>query len=184
MTLAVLLLAGGITGLAQGGGGCSSSASHAFDFWIGDWDIRQQILRQDGSWLPLEAATSVTRALDGCALVESWRGQVMFFWEGMTAPEATSGLSVRAYNPKTSKWYIHWMDTRSPRFGEPYSGTFVDGRGEFFRTVDTPDGKRMDWITFSDVSAGSVSWELAVSHDEGRTWRTIWKMRMTRRPSG
>ncbi len=159
-----------------------SSPAHAFDFWIGDWDIRQQILRADGTWLELPAQTSVTPALDGQALIEHWQGTVEFFWEGMGTPEAMKGLSVRAYDPKTRRWYIHWMDTRSPRFQDPYVGTIADGHGEFFRKWETPEGKRVGRITFSQATPDSVTWMLAVSRDEGRTWQDIWKMAMRRRP--
>lgn len=163
---------------------CPGAVAHAFDFWIGDWDIRQRILRQDGTWLELPARTSVTPTLDGCALIEHWQGQVQFFWEGMQAPERMTGLSVRAYDPQTAKWYIHWMDTRSPRFGDPYAGGFAEGRGEFFREWETPDGERIGRITFSDIAANTVNWALAISSDGGRSWQTIWTMEMRRQSGG
>ena len=120
---------------------CSAPAAREFDFWIGEWAITQRILREDGSWLELPARTSVSRAVDGCAVIEQWRGEVSFFWEGMQRPEPMTGLSVRAYDPRSARWYIHWMDTRSPRFGEPYVGTFSNGRGEFRRELETPQGR-------------------------------------------
>ena len=70
------------------------------------------------------ARTSVASTLDGCALIERWEGEVQFFWEGMQAPAPMQGLSVRAYDPETGRWYIHWMDTRTPRFEGPYTGRF------------------------------------------------------------
>lgn len=92
---------------------CTTPEARAFDFWIGDWQIHQRILREDGTWLGLEAKTSVSPAIDGCALIERWEGEVQFFWEGMQAPEPMKALSVRAYDPRTGQWYIHWMDTRA-----------------------------------------------------------------------
>ena len=160
---------------------CSDPAAREFDFWIGDWEIRQSILRQDGTWLELPAQTSVRSALDGCAVIERWEGQVMFFWEGMTKPDTLSGLSVRAYDPTTATWHIHWMDTRAPRFGHPYVGRFTRGRGEFFREWQAPEGNRLGRVTFQDITANSVNWALAVSRDAGRSWQTIWTMRMQRR---
>lgn len=159
---------------------CTSSEARAFDFWIGEWSIQQKILRQDGEWLSLEAKTSVSPILDGCALIEHWEGAVQFFWEGMQAPEPMKGLSVRAYDPQTGQWSIHWMDTRTPSFGSPYVGRFEKGRGEFFREWETPQGKRKGRITFSDIKPDSVDWELAVSTDEGESWSTLWTMKMHR----
>lgn len=160
---------------------CAEPAARDFDFWIGDWHIDQSILRQDGTWLELPAQTSVTATLDGCALIERWEGQVMFFWEGMNEPETLSGLSVRAYDPATGQWYIHWMDTRAPRFDKPYVGRFVNGQGVFFRKWETPAGNRIGRVTFDGITPDSVNWALAVSSDDGRSWQTIWTMQMSRR---
>lgn len=165
---------------ARDSGSCTSPEARAFDFWIGDWTIEQKIRAQDGSWLTLPARTSVSPALDGCALLERWEGQVQFFWEGMEAPEPIEGLSVRAYDPASGEWRIHWMDTRSPRFGPPFAGGFREGRGEFTRERETPQGKRLTRISFSDVTEDSVRWELAVSGDEGASWSTLWVMDMRR----
>ena len=159
---------------------CTSPEARAFDFWIGDWDIQQRILRQDGTWLELDAKTSVELALDGCALVEHWEGTVQFFWDGMQAPGPMKGLSVRSYDTQTGKWHIHWMDSRTPNFGSPYVGGFHEGEGEFFREWETPQGRRMGRITFSDITPHSVHWDLAISSDEGQSWTTLWIMEMHR----
>lgn len=159
---------------------CTSPEARAFDFWVGDWRIQQKILRQDGKWHSFEAKTSVSPTLDGCALIEHWEGAVQFFWEGMETPEPMKGLSVRSYDSQTGQWSIHWMDTHTPSFGSPYVGGFEEGRGEFFREWETPQGKRMGRITFSDITPDTVKWELAVSRDEGESWSTLWIMKMHR----
>ena len=178
-----LLLLAGIAPAAlapQSPSTCESPDGRAFDFWIGDWTIEQRIARQDGTWVTLPAKTSVTPALGGCALIERWQGEVQFFWEGMTAPEPMQALSVRAFDPQSGKWHIHWMDTRSPRFGPPFSGGFEKGRGEFVSERQTPRGRQLSRITFSNVRRDAVHWELAISSDDGRTWSTIWIMEMRR----
>jgi hypothetical protein len=186
MLLAAALLftavaaSGGTPAASQAAGPCAAPQAHEFDFWVGDWDIDQKILRKDGTWLSEKARTSVSPSLDGCALVEHWEGTVQFFWEGMTAPDSMKGLSVRAWDPESGQWFIWWMDTRSPRFGVPYRGRFDGGRGEFFRRWETPHGPRRGRITFSDIQPGSVHWELAISSDEGKSWSTIWIMEMHR----
>lgn len=162
-------------------GRCDSPQARAFDFWIGDWRIKQKIMRRDGSWLELDAKTSVSLALDGCALIEHREGNVQFFWEGMQSVEPMTGLSVRSYDPVAGKWHIYWMDSRSPRFGAPYAGNFVNDTGEFFRAWDTPQGKSLGRITFSDITPDSVHWELAISSGEVQSWSTIWIMDMYQR---
>jgi hypothetical protein len=159
---------------------CNSPEARQFDFWIGKWEIQQKILNQDGSWLELPARNSVATALDGCALVEHWRGKVKFFWEGMNDVESMEGLSVRAYDPQSGKWRLHWMSSRTPRFGNAFEGNFHGGRGEFFSTRQGPRGKQLSRITFSNITKNSVHWDLAISNDDGKTWTTLWIMEMRR----
>lgn len=154
---------------------------NAFDFWIGDWDIQEEILQQNGAWLPLRAATTVSPTLDSLALIEHWEGDVRFFWEGMQSPEHMKGLSVRSYDSHAGTWSIYWMDTRNPSFGQPYIGRFEKEKGEFFKEWDSPEGKRTGRITFISVAPDSVHWDLAVSKDDRTTWTTLWIMEMSRK---
>lgn len=160
---------------------CDSAGSHQFDFWIGDWSIRQQIRTSDGGWVELPAHTSVRRALGGCALVEHWRGSVEFFWAGMDKPAPMRGMSVRSFDPKSGKWTIWWMDSMAPSFGKGFSGRFENGKGLFYSEETASDGsQRLARITFSDIQKDSVHWDLASSHDDGSTWKVIWVMDMHR----
>lgn len=167
-------------GAAQAVDSCRAPEAHAFDFWIGEWTVEQRILRADGGWHHFEATTAVLPALDGCALIEHWRGTVQFFWEGMERPDSMVGLSVRAYDPSSNSWRIHWMDTRTPRFDTPYVGRFTGNRGEFFREWEGPQGTRVGRITFVNVAPDSVRWELAISSDGRASWSTLWTMDMHR----
>jgi hypothetical protein len=56
----------------------------------------------------------------------------------MTTPQPLDGPSARAYDRSSGRWMIHWLDSRTPAFGDPYAGTFVNGRGDFYRTWTTP----------------------------------------------
>lgn len=150
----------------------------AFDFWLGSWNIKQKILKDDGSWFESKATTKVSQILNGGAIQENWEGEVQFFWEGMTKPERIEALSVRSFDAKTKKWTINWMDTRSPQFSV-FEGNFANGKGEFFRKVASENGKQtIIRIIFSDIKTNSVRWDLAVSSDNGRTFSTLWVMEM------
>lgn len=109
---------------------CNAGEARQFDLWIGEWDIKQQILQADGTWLKSHAKSKVSRALEGCALVEAWEGNVLFFWEGMQRPELLRGMSVRAYDSAKKKWVIYWMDTWHPQFAS-FEGSFENGEGTF-----------------------------------------------------
>ena len=176
---AALALPGTLAGQAAPGA-CEAPGARDFDFWIGEWAVAQEILSETGAWETYAARSTVTPALDGCALVERWRGTVRFFWEGMRDPEAIEGLSVRAPDGDGA-WRIHWMDSRSPRFGEPWVGGFEAGVGTFLRPYRAPGGgEGLNRIRFFDVRERTVEWELAVSPDGGATWTPLWRMHFER----
>lgn len=161
------------------GQSCPDPVARQFDFWIGDWDIRQKILHSDGTWIELPAKTSVRRELRGCAIVEHWEGEVQYFWEGMTAPEQIEAISIRVADPDTGEWQIQWLDTRSPVLAPGYTGSFEeDGIGRFYRETEGPNGPQLARIIFSDITDDSVHWDLAISNDDGDNWLTLWIMEM------
>jgi hypothetical protein len=164
------------------GESCNGAGARDFDFWIGDWDIRQRIRAADGGWIDLPAQTSVAVTLGGCALIEHWSGRVQFFWEDMRRPEPMQGLSLRTYDPERGVWQIHWMDSRRPRFDAPYVGAFEGDEGIFYRETQGPQGRQIGRIRFVDITGTSVRWDLSVSDGETNDWTTLWIMDMTRRP--
>ncbi len=166
----------GATGAHPEAAPCDSPEARQFDFWLGDWQVHQRIRQSDGAWLSLPARTSVTREVEGCALLERWSGEVQFPWEGMGRPEPEWGLSIRSYDAKEGVWRIFWMDTRHPEFGDPFVGRFRGDRGEFLRDAGEKSRTR---IVFTREADGSVLWELAVAN-AANGWDTLWTMEMRR----
>ncbi|MEQ9506971.1 MAG: hypothetical protein RLO80_11935 [Hyphomonas sp.] len=74
---------------------CASEAHHAFDFWIGDWDV----YAQDGT---LAGSNSITREEYGCLLVERW-----------TDINGVTGQSYNYLDPATDKWRQLWISAGS-----------------------------------------------------------------------
>lgn len=162
---------------------CRGPTHREFDFWLGSWEVTQEILAPDGSYLELSARSSVQKTLGGCALLEVWRGRVQFFWQGMTEPDSLRALSVRSFDREATQWRIHRMDSRDPVLGEPFVGGFEGGVGTFTRETRRPDGDPLlSRIRFRRPGPDRVDRELAVSTDGGATWTTLWVMRF-RRPS-
>ena len=159
---------------------CNSPEAHLFDFWIGNWNIDQKIIQNDGTWLKFKAHNSVSSILKGCAIEEHWEGDVQFFWTGMKEPKPLEGFSIRYYNTKDKKWHIHWMDNFNPILGDGSKGNFKNGIGEFFHEQTTNKGKQLSKITFSDITDNSVHWDLSISSDNDKTWTKIWMMEMKR----
>jgi len=86
---------------------------HAFDFWIGEWDV-QPTTAQRGP-LGSGATSVIERQLDGCVIQENWLPQ---------GPGA--GKSFNIYNSATKQWEQYYVDTRGTI--TLYTGTFrADG---------------------------------------------------------
>ena len=166
--------------VASAYGQCEGPEYEAFDFWLGDWTIDQKFLNPaDGSWIELRARTSVKKVLKGCALLEHWKGEVIYPWAGMEEPKALEGLSVRYWMPENEKWKIQWMDSMRPSIGSGSVGTIENGYGEF-EPETKPDSGKWGKIVFEEQEDGHVYWHLDHTPDGGESWITIWKMEMVR----
>ena len=161
---------------------CPDERSRQFDFWLGDWDVRN-LHRQPGSDDPrwYSTGTSVSRVepvIGGCALVEQWYGELSF--------DRIRGASLRAFNPTADEWdiVILWPSPDRPTFGT-LEGEFRHGRGEFFTEgVDQHDRQLLTRFTFADIRPDMLRWDAAQSGDSGITWRTTWIMEFTRHVPG
>ncbi len=160
---------------------CDAPAFHQFDFWLGDWTVDQEILQRDGTYAHYPAVDRVERAVDGCAVVEHWRGIVQFFWDDMTAPDSLYGFSVRSFDPAHGTWSVLWLSSRHAALTQPFTGAFAAGRGTFTKRVPQADGTTsISRIVFAPVHADTVEWSLATSSDGGATWRAVWRMHFHR----
>ncbi len=74
--------------------------------------------------------------------------------------------------------WVLWLDWPGEnRAGSSsLSGSFRNGRGEFFSTSSTVGTETISRYTFSDISAGSLRWDDAFSSDGGDTWTNGWIM--------
>ena len=121
------------------------------------------------------------RAIEsGGALLESFEGEVRFFWTGMEEPQRIRGASVRVYDPAARRWRIFWIDTLEGKFGPPFSGAFSGGSGEFLR-VDPVGGTPPTRIRFMPLSETRVDWDLAIRASEEAGWQPLWSIEFTRR---
>lgn len=70
---------------------CADEDYHAFDFWLGTWDVTAPNGQVAG-------VNRITREESGCLLLESW-----------TSASGTTGQSYNFYNPDTDKWRQVWV---------------------------------------------------------------------------
>lgn len=159
---------------------CTTPEARQFDFWIGDWNIRNQHRNpgapEDPTWFDTGAATDrVYAILDGCAVVEHWMGRLSF--------ATIYGFSVRAYDPEKEKWVLvlYWPGPQGGSFGI-LEGAFQHGRGAFFNDFTNTQGQHVDnRFTFSDITPSTFRWDSATSTDGMITWKPGWIMAFTRR---
>jgi hypothetical protein len=157
-----------------------SEAARDFDFWLGDWQLSQQIWSGDGDDFESYAARSQVRRISRAgALVENFEGRVRFFWLGMEESARMRGASVRVYYPDAGEWRIFWMDTLDPGFGLPFSGGFSGSVGEF-QLSERPEGLPPSKIRFESQPDGSVDWRLSLRERDGEGWRPLWLIEFRR----
>ena len=129
---------------------CQAAPYRQFDFWVGDWSVRNP---QGG----LEGDNLVTSEHDGCVLVEHW-----------SSPDQT-GVSLNFYDFRTKQWVQQWVDS----FGNALlmKGGLIDGRMILEGDRLTPDGKlareRTAWYVQNDGHIRNT-WDYSL--DGGKTW--------------
>jgi hypothetical protein len=93
--LAVLVAAAPAAQAQPASAACSASAFHAFDFWIGDWDV------YDAAGHQLTAHARIASVEGGCALREEYR-----------ALGGSGGESLSAWDAAQHRWRQHWVSDR------------------------------------------------------------------------
>lgn len=138
-----------------------------FDFWIGDWAVRNVQRGQFGSWEYKDEATAEVRSvLGGRAIVEQWRH---------TGDGKLRGFSIRTYDAEEQRWEIilNWHSGQ-PSSYSMMTGTFGVNRGEFFPPSPQPTIR----YTFTNATAESCIWEQAALQRDD--WTTSWVMEFSR----
>jgi len=153
------------------------SSPHDFDFFHGDWEVRNRrradFLDPDSAWEEFPATSRCWPLFDGAANVDEI---------DMPHLEA-KGATLRLFDRETGQWSLHWAASRSGTLFPPVVGRFEDGRGEFHGD-DTYGGKEVRVrFVWAGVSMDAAHWEQAFSVDGGATWVTNWTMDFSR-PSG
>lgn len=136
---------------------CTAPEHRQFDFWLGDWDVR------DGTG-KLVGRNSITAVHKGCVLLESWNGD-----GGMT------GTSLNLYSPERRKWRQTWVDSSGGVL--EIEGGFADGR----MVLTSAPGSSINRITWQQLPDGRVRQLWEVSSDSGTNWKTAFDGYYTKR---
>ena len=136
--------------------------AHAFDFWIGEWDVFV-----GGQ---LAGSNSIKPILNHCALSEEWASAGGGF-----------GRSYNYYDTGTRTWNQVWISD---------SGSFVEFEGEardggiFYtaETINPADGSvTQHKFYFTVFDNGDVRQVWEQSTDGGKTWNNVWDSRYVRK---
>ncbi len=134
---------------------CSASAYRQFDFWLGEWEVRNPNDEVVGS-------NTIRRILNGCVLHENWTGA-----------SGGGGQSHNIYNMQTEQWHQTWVDD-SGRLLQ-LDGALDDERRMVLRgtTLAADGGSVLNEITWEPLERGRVRQVWRTSRDGGSSWQVV-----------
>jgi len=156
--------------------GCLDGPMAQFGRYVGDWDIADQTLSQDGTtWSPGNGARwNFTCVGNGIAVQDFW---MPYGAEG--APPPGVGTNLRIYDAKEDRWDIAWTANGSPGFS--HIRAKEDTAGNIVMHYVAPEQTPPRRITFFPPNSEGWDWVLEMSFDSGETWRPVYKIKATRR---
>ena len=133
----------------------SRPESHLFDFWIGEWDVRNTQNQPAGR-------SSVRQILSQCVIFENWT-------DGLGG----EGKSFNAYNADLAMWQQFWTDQYGRVTEYRQSEKMPEGGLRFTAQQKTRQGKpSVVRMTFTPLDHDTVRQMGETSLDGGKTWTT------------
>ena len=154
LLLAIPLLAIGAAAPAQAEQACATPAHHAFDFWVGRWDVF------DTHSGDIAGHSLIERLYQGCAIRENW------------SEDGFSGGSLNHYSTKDGEWRQVWTDSSGA--WREFVGGVVDASMVLIWRQPEPKvvgGAIQVRMSFTPSRDGSVRQYSDTSADGGRTWK-------------
>jgi tetratricopeptide (TPR) repeat protein len=127
----------------------SDERSRRFDFWIGEWEVRNA----DGVFT---GRNTIERVSGGCALLENW-----------TDGQGKTGKSLNAFNRSTGQWQQFWAGQGGDV--NEYRESRWDGSSLVFTA--RPGGNALLRLTFTPIDQNHVRQFSEVSLDNGTSWK-------------
>lgn len=132
-----------------------------FDFWIGEWDVKNPQGVPSGS-------SSIQIILGQCIIFENWSGG-----------GGSNGKSFNIYDTNDKKWHQTYVDDKGT-FAH-YIGGLVDGKMVMVADTILAGKKTLAKMTFSKLENGDVRQFGENSTDEGKTWTTSFDLFYSRK---
>jgi hypothetical protein len=151
------------------------TASAAFDFLLGDWDIDMEVVPQ-GAPIGQRATMRAYQFLDGTAILDEWR-----HFDQAGDDVVFRGAGFRTFVPGTDRWYVVWMMAEVEGYSE-LSAEFVHGELRTTGRGRDARGQLVERGRYFDISDRAFSFTLERSYDGGTTWiRPFVAFRATRK---
>lgn len=140
---------------------------HAFDFWIGEWDV--QPTGPNRGPIGSGSTSIIERQLDGCVIQENW----------LPLGGIGLGKSFNMYNSVTKQWEQYYVDSRATI--TLYKGTFHPD-GNLYYEADQFGTTNKISMTFFNQGPNQVRQLGQISTDGGKTWKVSYDLTYVRKP--
>ena len=137
---------------------CAAPVYHEFDFWIGDWDA----FDVDKPSVVV-ARNRVSRILDGCVILEDYKGS-----------NGSEGESFTIYDASRKVWHQTWVTNRGRLL--VIEGNYRNGEMVMSGVDRTADGKQRHVRGIWKRVADGVRETAVTSTDGGKTWEPWFDM--------
>lgn len=150
---------------------CMEGPMAEFGQYIGDWDIADSQLSQDGSeWTDGAGARwNFVCIGEGTAVQDFWMPN-----------DGPVGTNLRTYSQATESWDVAWTIKGMPGPGFTHISAKSQEDGRIVMTFISPVPDPLRRITFFPAKADGWDWTLEMSTDEGENWREVYKIKASR----
>lgn len=141
---------------------CAQENSRQFDFWVGEWEVRDAEGRVAG-------VNRISSEEGGCVIVERW-----------SAADGRTGQSLNYFDPAANRWKQTWVGLGLLLHME---GSFSDGHMRLEGPLQYLGQGRVTTLrgTWTRLSDGRVRQHFEESEDGGKSWITWFDGYYTRR---
>jgi hypothetical protein len=147
---------------------CMEGPLEQFGRYIGNWDIEDSQLGDDGeTWTKGDGAKWNFVCLgNGTAIQDFW-----------LPPDGNVGTNLRTWNPQIETWDIAWTITPMPGFAHIQAKEDEHGNIVMHYVSPLPDPLRR--ITFFPPDEHGWNWKLEFSQDGGESWFEVYRIKAT-----
>ena len=137
--------------LAQGQGCTGNPHFNDFDFWVGEWEVRDKANNVAGK-------NVIEKQLSNCLVMENWQGA-----KGLV------GKSINYFNPLTEKWRQIWV---APGYVIDIEGGLKKSAMTLVGTIDYYNDKQYQFRgTWTPAEDGSVRQFFEQFDADEKTWK-------------